>query len=82
MFVVMKCMFGDWETIATTSTIAEAIDARDTAFDAEWERAFDKWEFSAVVNRIDDGTTAIVRDNDTDDVWAAFAIREVSVPTI
>ncbi len=82
MFCVFKWQFDEWECIATVSTIAEAIDVRDTAFDDTFEAAFDRWEFHAIPSRIDADTTAIIRDDEPDNVWAAFAIHEVSFPTI
>ena len=82
MFAVFKFAFHDWECIGTMPTIEQAIDFRDGQMDESWENAFDRWEHHAIISRIDEDTTAIVRDDDTSNVWEAFTIKEIDFPKI
>lgn len=82
MFGIFKFTFHEWECVSIMPTIEDAIDFRDREFDKSWESAIDMWEHHAIVSRIDADTTAIVRDDDTSNIWEAFTIKEMDFPNI
>ena len=82
MFGIFKFTFHEWECVGIMPTIEDAIDFRDREFDKSWESASDMWEHHAIVSRIDADTTAIVRDDDTSNIWEAFTIKEMDFPNI
>jgi hypothetical protein len=80
MFVIMKWSFDQWDCIGTATDMENAIDIREKAFDDSFKDAIGKWECWTTRTEIGN-TIGITRDNDRSWVWAAFAIRQIDVPT-
>ena len=76
----MKWSFDQWDCIGTATDIINAVDIFEQAFGVSFNDAIGKWESWTTHTKIGN-TIAITRDNDRSWVWAAFAIRQIDVPT-
>ena len=82
MLAVLKLTLSEWECVGVMPTIEDAINLRDRELDKSWESAIDMWGHHAIISHIDADTTAIVRDDDTSNIWEAITIKEIDLPNI